>query len=256
MSKNRNNQQPPRTIARNLLRSLRLKRGSWARLRRHFFAGLLVVTPLGVTVWIVAWLINMVDGNTRDFIAGLLGKENLKYEFTLFGHTHSMVPFGLGILIVFVGICFTGMVAGNFLGRKMLGIMDALIARVPGVNWIYNAATQVSHAFLDRKKNVFEAVVYVEYPRRGIYGIGFITNRDIPDPLHPEEQKVLTVFIPTTPNPTSGFLLLVPSDECIPCSMSVEEGMKAVISGGVVFPSSMVNLSSMESSHETSILPG
>ena len=215
----------PEHLAENLVGALHVERGYWSRLRRHFFAGLLVVTPLGLTLWIVAWLVNLVDGKARNFLSTILRR------------------FGFGILIVIVGICFTGMVAGNFLGRKLLKVLDAIIARVPGVNWIYNAATQVSHAFLDRKKNVFESVVYIEYPRRGMYGIGFITNRNIPDPLHPDERKVHTVFIPTTPNPTSGFLLFVPEEDCIPCGMTVEEGMKAVISGGVVFPPTLVDVS-------------
>ncbi len=233
----------PEHLAENLVGALHVERGYWARLRRHFFAGLLVVTPLGLTLWIVAWLVNLVDGKARNFLSTILRRFELDYGFTLFGHQYSVVPFGFGLLIVIVGICFTGMVAGNFLGRKLLKILDAIIARVPGVNWIYNAATQVSHAFLDRKKNIFESVVYIEYPRRGIYGIGFVTNRDLPDPLHPDERKVYTVFIPTTPNPTSGFLLFVPEEDCIHCPMTVEEGMKAVISGGVVFPPALVDIS-------------
>ncbi len=244
----------PEHLAEDLVGALHVERGLWVRLRRHFFAGLLVVTPLGVTVWIVAWLVNLVDGKTRNFLASLLRRFDLDYGFTLFGHQYSVVPFGFGILIVIVGICFTGMVAGNFLGRKMLKIMDAVIARVPGVNWIYNAATQVSHAFLDRKKNVFVSVVYLEYPRRGMYGIGFVTNRDIPDLLHPKKRRVYSVFIPTTPNPTSGFLLLVPEEDCIPCPMTVEEGMKMVISGGVVIPPG-IPATSLSSSNRTVMPP-
>src|SRR3990170_1889226 len=157
----------PEHLAENFVGALHVERGYWARLRRHFFGGLLVVTPLGLTAWIVAWLFNLVEGKARLFLATVLSRFGLDYGFTLFGHQYSVVPFGFGILIVFVGICFVGMITGNFIGKWFLHGVDGLIARVPGVNWIYTAVTQVSHAFLDRKRNVFEAVVYVEYPRRG-----------------------------------------------------------------------------------------
>ncbi len=223
----------------NLVEALHVERGPWARLRRHFFAGLLVVTPVGLTVSIVAWLVNFVDGNTRSFLTSLLSRFGLDYGFFLFGHQYSVVPFGFGILIVFVGICFTGMVAGNYMGRWFLQRVDGLVARVPGVNWIYSAATQVSHAFLNRNKKLFEGVVFVEFPSPGLYAIGFVTASRIPNPGRPGAGYVNTVLIPKSPNPTSGYLLLIPEAECIPCPMSVEEGMKAVISGGMVLPASI-----------------
>lgn len=226
----------PEQLAENIIEALHVERGFWARLRRHFLAGLLVLTPLGVTLWVVSWLVNLVDGKTRHFLTRVLSQFGLDYSFTLFGHNYSVIPFGFGILIVFIGICFAGMITGNFIGNWFLKIIEAVIRRVPGVSWIYNAADQMSQAFFNRKSNLLESVVIVEYPRRGMFGIGFVTARDIPNPFQADGGKVNAVFIPTTPNPTSGFLLLVPQEECISTQMTVEEGMKVVISGGVVIP--------------------
>jgi uncharacterized membrane protein len=235
-------QQLPGGLAEILVKgALHRERGFWVRLRRHFFTGLLVVTPLGLTLWIVTWLVNLVDGNTRRFLASMLSRFGLDYGFTIFGREYSVVPFGFGILIVFFGICFIGMVASNFVGSWLLQVLDRIIRRVPGVNWIYNATTQISHAFLNRNKSLFERVVLVEYPRPGLYGIGFVTASGIPGPSSSNDQKVNAVFLPRTPNAASGVFLLVPENECIPCAMTVEEGMKVVISGGVVVPASLRN---------------
>ena len=213
--------------------------GHLARLRRHFFAGLLVVTPLVITLWIVAWLINLIDGNARQFLGNVLDRFGLKYHVTVFGHDYQVIPIGFGLLLVFLTICLVGMIASNFIGRRVIHVVDRLIRRVPGVSWIYNATHQVSHAFLNRNKNLFSEVIFVEYPRRGIFSLGFVTNREMPGVQTATGEKIATVFIPTTPNPTSGYLLLIPERECIPCPMTVEESMKLIISGGVVIPDSI-----------------
>ena len=202
-----------------------------ARLRRHFFAGLLVVVPIGVTVWIVTWLVNLIDGKTRHFLTSFL--KNLGWGES------QVVPIGFGLLVVIVGICFTGMVASNFLGKRFFGLVENIIRRVPGVSWIYNASHQVSHAFLNRKQNVFSDVVFVEYPRHGVFSIGFVTNRSVPGLRVENGEPLCSVFVPTTPNPTSGFLLFLPASQMIPCCMNTEEAMKMIISGGVVIPESL-----------------
>ena len=208
-------------------------RGHLSRLRRHFLAGLLVLTPLVLTVWIVGWVVHLVDGNTRDFLKTLLGDAGTIW---FSGKEVNVVPVGFGLLLVFVLTCFVGMVASNFVGKRIILLMDGLIRRVPGVSWIYNVTHQVSHAFLNRNKDLFRQVIYVEYPRRGIYSIGFVTNYSLPGVKTTRGEDLRTVFIPTTPNPTSGYLLLIPESECVPCLLSVEEAMKLIISGGVVIP--------------------
>lgn len=213
--------------------------GHIARLRRYFFAGLLVVTPLVLTIWIVVWLVNLIDGNTRQFLGNVLERAGLKYHLTVFGHEYEVFPIGFGLVLVFVLICFVGMIASNYVGKRVFHMMDRVIRRVPGVSWIYNATQQVSHAFLNRNKDLFREVVYVEYPRRGIYSIGFVTNHSVPGVKTERNEDLRTVFIPTTPNPTSGYLLLIPESDCVPCPMTVEESMKMIISGGVVIPESL-----------------
>jgi uncharacterized membrane protein len=239
-------QKTPEEIASDLVRGAikkkRRKRNRMshvARLRRYFFAGLLVVTPLVLTLWIVVWLVNLIDGNTRKFLGSILDRAGLKYHISLFGNEYEVFPIGFGLILVFVTVCFVGMIASNYVGRRLFLMMDALIRRVPGVSWIYNAIHQVSHAFLNRNKDLLREVVYIEYPRRGIYAIGFVTNHSLPGVTTEMKEEIRTVFLPTTPNPTSGFLLLIPASGCIPCSMTVEDSMKMIISGGVVVPESL-----------------
>lgn len=230
-----NTDKTPEQIAQDLKReALRRKRSTrhGARLRRHFFAGLLVIVPIAVTIWVVTWLVNLIDGKTRHFLNAFLDR--------LGWGESTVIPIGFGLLIVIVVICFTGMLASNFVGRQFFGLIENLIRRVPGVSWIYNASHQVSHAFLNRKKNLFSDVVFVEYPRKGIYSIGFVTNRAVPGVQVEGGEPICSVFVPTTPNPTSGFLLFVPESQCTECPMSVEESMKMIISGGVVIPESLV----------------
>ena len=224
----------PDEIARELKReALRRKRSTRysARLRRHFFAGLLVIVPIGMTIWVVAWLVNLIDGKTRHFLNSFLSR--------LGWGESQVVPIGFGLLIVVLGICFTGMVASNFLGKRFFSLIEKVIRSVPGVSWIYNASHQVSHAFLNRKKNVFTDVVFVEYPRKGIYSIGFVTNESVPGMEVENGEVICSVFVPTTPNPTSGFLLFIPKSQLTDCPMTVEESMKLIISGGVVIPDSL-----------------
>jgi uncharacterized membrane protein len=189
-----------------------------------------------LTLWIVVWLVNLIDGNTRKFLGNILERAGLKYHIGLFGNEYEIFPIGFGLVLVFVVICFVGMVASNYVGKRMFLMMDGVIRRVPGVSWIYNAIQQVSHAFLNRNKDLFREVVYIEYPRRGIYAIGFVTNHVLPGVRTERNEEIRSVFLPTTPNPTSGFLLLVPENECIHCPLSVEDSMKMIISGGVVIP--------------------
>jgi uncharacterized membrane protein len=231
----------PEQIAHDLLQGAIKKKetGHLGRLRRYFFAGLLVLTPLVLTIWIVGWLINLIDGNMRSFLGNLLQNLGLEYQITVFGRQYEVIPIGFGLLLVFLLTCFVGMVASNLVGRRIINLIDRLIRRVPGVSWIYKATHQVSHALLSRNKDLFHQVIFVEYPRRGLYSIAFVTNLSVPGLKLENGEELRSVFLPTTPNPTSGYLLLVPESECVPCPMTVEESMKMIISGGVVLPESL-----------------
>jgi uncharacterized membrane protein len=197
------------------------------RLRNNFFAGLLVVVPIGITLWIVWGLFNFLDGWFH----------NALIYFDLLAAVDDFIPpYGLGFIFTVLIICFVGFVTQLYIGRKLLDLVDFLFSKIPGISSIYKGLKQVSEALMVRKKSVFEAVGLVEYPRRGIYSICFIidTDQNLFSPI--VKKDLVYVFLPTTPNPTSGYYLIVPNEDLTPLDISVEEGMKMVISSGMVAP--------------------
>jgi len=206
------------------VRSLRL--GLIARLRAYFFAGMLVTAPLGITVYL-AWLfVTVIDDWIRPLIPPAYNPENY-LRFSL--------P-GIGLVVVLVGLTFIGAVTANFLGRFFLRLSERILNRMPVVRSIYSAVKQIFETVLAQQSGAFREVVLVEYPRKGIWSLGFITGTTQGEVQELTEDEVLNVFVPTTPNPTSGFLLFVPQGEALRLSMSVEEGIKMVVSGGIVTP--------------------
>jgi uncharacterized membrane protein len=191
-----------------------------ARFRRTFLTGILVITPLAVTLWILYGVFVKADGLLGEVITQVLGRP---------------VP-GLGILLLVILVMVTGIFARNFVGRRLIRWGNLILYRIPLFNRIYIALKQIFEVFLGERKTVFQRVVLFEYPRPGIYAIGFVTSKSEGEIQLRTEQKVINVFLPTTPNPTSGFLLFIPEEDIIPLDMSVEEGIKLVISGGAVTP--------------------
>jgi uncharacterized membrane protein len=218
-------------------------KNSYRSLRTYFITGLLVLIPVYVTVGLVRWMYQRIDGPMNDWISGHL--EVLVRNFPSFAdwitHTDRMgnkvvhVP-GLGVVITVVVILGVGLFARNYFGNRIINLFERLVFRIPLVNKIYNGVKQVSAAFLERNKNLFQAVVLVEYPRRGIYQIGFLTQTDSGEVTEKLGRDMTCVFISTTPNPTSGMLIIVPRSDLTVLDMTVEEGIKMVISGGVVTP--------------------
>jgi uncharacterized membrane protein len=212
------------TPAPKRVRSIRL--GFVARLRAYFFAGILVTAPIGITIYL-AWLfITVVDDWVRPFIPPAYNPENY-LRFSL--------P-GIGLLVVLVGLTFIGAVTANFLGRFFLRLSERILNRMPVIRSVYSAVKQIFETVLAQQSGAFREVVLVEYPRRGIWSLGFITGTTQGEVQELTEDEMLNVFVPTTPNPTSGFLLFVPQSEVVRLSMSVEEGIKMVVSGGIVTP--------------------
>jgi uncharacterized membrane protein len=191
-----------------------------ARFRRAFITGVLVVTPLAGTVWILYSLFEKVDGLLGVLVVRLLGRP---------------VP-GLGVLLLLVIVVGAGIFARNFIGRRLIRWGNLILYRIPLFNRIYIALKQIFEVFLGERKTVFQRVVLFEYPRPGIHAIGFVTSRSSGEIQERTEQSLVNVFLPTTPNPTSGFLLFIPEADLIPLDMTVEEGIKLVISGGAVTP--------------------
>ena len=188
-------------------------------LRRYFLTGLLVIVPIWGTYLILKTLLITLDG--------LLGD-------SLQRHLVFYVP-GLGIVVLAAIILLVGVAATNFLGRKLVRLWEGLLNRVPVVRSIYTVMKSVVDAVSLHQTEQFNRVVLVEFPRKGHYSIAFVTGT-IDEVQRATDEEVVGVYVPTTPNPTSGYLIFVPEKEIVPLQMSVEEGMKLVISGGFYSP--------------------
>jgi uncharacterized membrane protein len=193
--------------------------------RRYLIAGLLVWVPLIVTGLIIKFLVDMLDFTI------LLLPPSWRPEAIL-GFS---VP-GTGVVVAIVIVFVTGLVAANFVGRKLFDIGDSLVDRIPLVSSIYSAVKQVMRTVLTDGGQSFKRVLMVQYPRKGLWTLGFQTGVGVGEVQHRTERDVITVFIPTTPNPTSGFVILVPREDAVELEMSVEDGLKFVMSLGVVVP--------------------
>lgn len=195
-------------------------------IRRYFIAGLVVWLPIWVTYIVIKFLVDILDGSLSL----------LPYEYQPDQLLGFHVP-GLGLIFTLLILFFTGLLVTNFLGRKIVNLWERMLARIPLIRSIYSAVKQVVHALVQPTGSSFRKVLLVEYPRRGIWSIAFQTSDQFTDTPHPEE--VVTVFIPTTPNPTSGFLTIIPKADTHELNMSVEEALRMVISLGVVMPERM-----------------
>ena len=193
--------------------------------RRYLIAGLLVWVPLIVTGLIIKFLVDMLDFTI------LLLPPSWRPEAIL-GFS---VP-GTGVVVVIVIVFLTGLVAANIVGRKLFDIGDAIVDRIPLVSSIYSAVKQVMRTVFDDGGQSFKRVWLVEYPRKGLWTLGFQTGVAVGEVQHRTDRDVVTVFIPTTPNPTSGFVIMVPREDAIALDMSVEDGLKFVMSLGMVTP--------------------
>ncbi|HEY9568776.1 MAG TPA: DUF502 domain-containing protein [Thalassobaculum sp.] len=198
----------------------------FARLRAYFFAGVLVTAPIGITLYLTWLIIDFIDGQVTPLIPERYNPESY-LPFT--------VP-GLGVVVAAVVLTLIGALTAGLLGRWMVRVSDRIMQRMPVVRNIHSALKQILETVLAQQSKAFRQVVLLEYPRRGIWTLGFITGDTAGEVQSVADQDVLNVFVPTTPNPTSGFLLFVPRSDARVLSMTVEEGIKMVISGGIVTP--------------------
>lgn len=196
--------------------------------RRAFFAGLIVLTPLAVTLWIFAQLINFMGGPGRKVFEQVLPEE-------LFRGTEWLWTLASAI-IVLVLITLLGYVSRYVAGKFLLGQAERMMQRVPLIGAVYNTSKQIIETFSVQRRAVFEKVVLIPFPRPDCYAIGFLTNRVSSEASEVTGEDLCHVFVPTTPNPTSGFLVLVPSRDVKELNMSIGEGMKFIVSGGAVVP--------------------
>ena len=196
------------------------------RIRTIFIAGLLVIFPIWVTFVLLRFLIVQLDQVLSPEVAR---------GFEYFGYPGVDIP-GLGVIATALAIFLVGLLTTNLVGRRLIILGERVLARLPVVRTIYVAAKQLLEAVAQRKDRAFERVVLVEYPRPGIYAMGFVTSDSRGEVDEVIGEDVVKVFVPTAPNPTSGMLVFVPRREIIALSMSIEEGIKLVVSGGIVTP--------------------
>jgi len=194
-------------------------------LKRYLIAGLLVWVPLGITFLVIRALVGVMDRTL------LLLPPDWRPE-ALLGFP---VP-GLGIVLSVLVVLITGMVVANLLGRKLVEGWESLLNRIPLVRSIYSAVKQILETLFVAGGNSFRKVLMVEYPRRGLWTLAFQTGSGTDEAHDKAGHRLVTVFVPTTPNPTSGFIILVPEEDIIELDMSVEDGLKLIMSLGVVIP--------------------
>jgi uncharacterized membrane protein len=202
------------------------KLGLMARLRNYFLTGLVVAAPIGLTVYIVSWFVDLIDRWFVPLIPAQLQPEHyLPFD----------IP-GLGLLIALVLLTALGALTANFFGQAILNFAERLVERMPIVRGIYSALKQIFETVLSQSAPSFRQVALVEYPRKGSYTLGFITAPARGEIAEVTGQELIGVYVPTTPNPTSGFLLYLPREDVKILDMPVEDGLKMIISLGIVEP--------------------
>ena len=209
------------------------KRNHFARWRANFVTGLAIVLPAVISIAVVGWLFGTV-ANITDTLLIFMPKE-WTHRDNGAGPMHwywSLCALLLAVLL----IGLVGGLARYYFGKKLIELVDLALLRVPLLNKIYSAIKQVNEAFSPSNKSSFKQVVLVEFPRPGSYSVGFLTGEDHKEVQQKTKEHVLSVFVPTTPNPTSGFLVLVPEHEITKLDMSVAEGIKFIISLGAIAP--------------------
>jgi len=196
-----------------------------AVLKKYIIAGLLVWLPFAATVVIVKLLIDLLDKTIL-----LLPPE--WHPVALLGFS---IP-GFGIILALSILLLTGMLAANLFGRRFVEIWERILNKIPLVRSIYSSIKQISNTIFDPSGKSFRKVVMLQYPKKDLWSIGFLTNDNVGDEMSAVDDRLVAVFIPTTPNPTSGFIIMTRNDEITELDISVEEGFKFIISMGVIIP--------------------
>ncbi|HVR35131.1 MAG TPA: DUF502 domain-containing protein [Methylomirabilota bacterium] len=199
----------------------------------NFFAGLAIVLPAVISIAIVLWLFEGVSNITNSLLLPVPSK--YKYVDGARGEIHWYWSLVALLLALFL-IGMVGRFARHYIGKKLIELMDIVLLQVPLLNKIYAAIKQVNQAFSASNKTAFRQVALVQFPRSGYYSIGFITGDQHQEVQAKTREKVISIFVPTTPNPTTGFLIMVPEKEVVVLDMSVAEGIKFIISLGSIAP--------------------
>jgi uncharacterized membrane protein len=201
----------------------------FAKIRANFLTGFLMVTPLIITAWVLYFIVDKLNLLLLDPIMDLL--KNWVPAQNIIALTKFLI-----LLFFLAFLTIIGFAARIILLRNIFGFGEKILYRVPMISTIYRSIKEIGCAFFVHGNSIFQKVVLVEYPRKGLYQLGFVTSETKGEAQEKTKEKVINIFIPTTPNPTSGMLVLVPKEDIIFLDMSVAEGMKMVISGGAVVP--------------------
>ena len=195
------------------------------RIRRYLVAGILVWLPIGVTIGLVWFLVGLMD-KTLVLIPQKFQPEEL---------IGFAIP-GLGIVLTFIVLLTTGVLAANIVGRSMVGLWEKMLERIPVVRAVYSAAKNFTEIVFSDSSQSFKKVLLIEYPRKGLYSLAFQTSSELGEVQGRTGEDVICTFVPTTPNPTSGFIIIVPRKDLIELDMEIDEALKMIISLGVVVP--------------------
>jgi uncharacterized membrane protein len=212
------------------------KRGLLARLRASFLTGLVVVLPIGLTIYLIWTVIGWIDGWILPLIPAAYQPDALLTW--LFGEDWSFNVRGVGVVVFLVFTVIVGWIAKGLIGRSLLHWAEGLVDRMPVVRSVYNGLKQIAETVFTTSNSNFDRACVVEFPRPGIWAIGFVATHakgELAQKM-PYDGAILTVFVPTTPNPTSGFLVYVPEREVTLLDMKVEDAAKLIISAGLVYP--------------------
>lgn len=198
----------------------------WGWLRGRFLAGMVIAAPIAVTIYVLQFLISFIDNRVRPLLPPLLQPET---------YTNYAIP-GFGVLVMIVALTILGAVATNLIGRSVISAADRIMTRLPIVRNVYAAFKQLTEVLANNQQASYDRVVMVEYPKLGSWCIGFVSTSAQGEIRNRLGADYIGVFVPTTPNPTSGFLIYVRATECIDLDMSVEEGAKMILSAGLIVP--------------------
>lgn len=203
-------------------------------IRGNVITGVLVLAPIGAVLWIVIWLWDILFAMSALLPAGLHPKEMLNVESALLGRTIDFLVTLLMLALIVMFVWTIGLISRNYFGKRLLLWISRFFARVPVLSTVYSTLEQLLKTFASGQAKNFRRVVQIEYPRKGLYTLAFVTGERDHDPMTGRKGSFLTVYVPTTPNPTSGFYLIVPSEEVNDAHTSVEDALKEIISMGIV----------------------
>jgi uncharacterized membrane protein len=238
------------------------KRGIIGGLRANFLTGLVVVAPIAVTLWLIWTVIGWIDGWVLPFIPDSWVPN---FDFGQFynwasgteeapqGPTDAVKFPGFGVIIFLIFSILVGWITKGFFGRSFLKWGEGLVDRMPVVRSVYNGLKQIAETVFAQTDSSFEEACLIEYPRKGIWAIGFVSTKAKGEVKKrtPVDEPLISVFLPTTPNPTSGFLLFVPESDVIILDMSVEDSAKLVISAGLVYPNDAARMAKLAAAKKT-----